>query len=69
MEPRRICRREVADSHHFDKEQDPNLLRSEISDPDLHRSEKLDPDLHVSEKLNLDLHQGDADLQQWCKKI
>jgi hypothetical protein len=38
MEPWRVCRTVVADSHHFDEEQDP--------DPDPHLSEKLDPDLH-----------------------
>jgi hypothetical protein len=35
MEPRRFYRPVVAGSHHFEKEQD----------SDLHKSEKLDPDL------------------------
>ncbi len=35
MEPWSVCRQVVADSHHFDEEQDP--------DPDPHESEKSDP--------------------------
>jgi hypothetical protein len=38
MEPWRVYRTVVADSNHFDKEQD--------LDPDPHYSEKLDPDPH-----------------------
>jgi hypothetical protein len=38
MEPWRLCRPVVADSHHFVEEQDPG--------PDSHASEKLDPDPH-----------------------
>jgi hypothetical protein len=37
-EPWMIYRPAVADSHHFDDEQDP--------DPDPHLSERLDPDPH-----------------------
>jgi hypothetical protein len=39
MESLRVCRPVVADSHHFDEEQD----------PDPHLSEKLDPDLYESD--------------------
>ena len=48
MEPYRVYRPVVADSHHFDEEQDP--------DPDPHLSEKLDPHTHFSEKLDPDPH-------------
>ncbi len=40
MEPLRVYRPEVADSHHVDDEQDTD------QDPDTHLSEKLDPDPH-----------------------
>jgi hypothetical protein len=36
MEPWRVCRTVVADSHHFDEEEDPN--------PEPHSSKKLVPD-------------------------
>jgi hypothetical protein len=55
MEPWRLCRPVVADSHHFDEEQDPNPLKREKSDPDPHLSEKRDQDPHKS----------DADPQPW----
>ncbi len=42
MEPLRVSRPVVADSNHFDEEQD----------PDSHWSEKFDPDPHYSEKLD-----------------
>ncbi len=46
MKPWRVYRPAVADSYHFDEEQD----------PDPHKSEKLytDPDPYLSEKLDLD---------------
>jgi hypothetical protein len=34
MEPWRVCRPKVADSHHFDEEQDPDPHLNEKSDPD-----------------------------------
>ncbi len=40
------CRPEVLDSHHFDKDQDPDPHRSGMLDPDPHKSEKMDPDPH-----------------------
>ncbi len=36
LEPWRVCRPVVADSHHFDEEQDPNT----------HLKEKMNPDPH-----------------------
>jgi hypothetical protein len=42
MEPRRVCQQIVADLHHFDEEQNPDLYQSERSDPQ--QSEKRDPD-------------------------
>jgi hypothetical protein len=38
IEPWRFCRPVLADSHHFDEEQDPDL--------DPHYREKLDPNPH-----------------------
>jgi hypothetical protein len=40
------CKPVVADSYHFDEEQDPDpyLHQSDMSDPDPHQSEKRDPD-------------------------
>jgi hypothetical protein len=46
MEPWRVCRQVVADSHHFVEEQDPDPHQSEKSDQDPQLSEKLDPDPH-----------------------
>jgi hypothetical protein len=34
----------VADLHHVDEEQNPDLNQSESSDPDPHQSKKPDPD-------------------------
>jgi hypothetical protein len=34
MEPKRNCRPVVADSYHFDEEQDPDPHTSDKSDPD-----------------------------------
>ncbi len=39
----------VADSHHFDEEQDPDPRYNEKLDPDPHLSVKLDPDAHLSD--------------------
>jgi hypothetical protein len=39
----RVCSPVVADSHHFDEEQDPDLYGSDKSDPDPHSGEKLHP--------------------------
>jgi hypothetical protein len=48
MDPWRVCRTVVADSHHFDEEEEqdpyPGPLYSEELDPDPHSREKLDPD-------------------------
>jgi hypothetical protein len=41
-----VCRPEVADSHPYDDEQDPNPHFSEKSDPGPHLRDKMDPDLH-----------------------
>jgi hypothetical protein len=60
----------VADTHHFDEAQDPDLdpHQSEKSVPDPNNSKNLGPDLHLSEKKYIDLHQGDAD-QQHCSTV
>jgi hypothetical protein len=61
MEPSRVCRRMVADLHHFDEEQDPGPHQSEESDPD--------PDPHQSEKRgpDPDPHHSVSDPQHNCK--
>jgi hypothetical protein len=51
-DPWRVCMPVVADFHHFDEEQDPDLVESRIriktdrpdSDPDPQQSDKADPD-------------------------
>ncbi len=53
MEPGRVWRPVVPDSHRC--HEDP--------DPDPHRSDKSDPDPHQSEKRVPDLHQNDAETQ------
>jgi hypothetical protein len=45
MKPWKVCIPEVADSHNFDEEQDPDPHLSEKSDPDPRYSEKMDPHL------------------------
>ncbi len=50
----------AADSHNFDKEQDPDPDQSDMSDPDPHQCEKRDPDP--------ELHLGDADPQH-CSQL
>ncbi len=59
MEPWRVCRAEVADSHHFDEEQDP--------DPDPLYSDKSDPDLQWNENLDPDPQLSDMDLEPFCQ--
>jgi hypothetical protein len=61
MEPWRVCRPMVADSHHFNEEQDPDLNPPWI--------EKPDPEPHLSEKRDPDQHQIDANLQPCRKKF
>jgi hypothetical protein len=61
MEPWRVCRPLVADSHHFDEEQDLDL------NPPL--SEKSDPEPHLSEQRDPDQHQIDANPQPCRKKF
>jgi hypothetical protein len=36
MEPVRVCRSVIVDSHHIDEEEDPDPHQSEKSDPDPH---------------------------------
>jgi hypothetical protein len=48
MKPWRVYRPVVADSHHFDEEQDPDPHLSEKLAPDPHLSEKLDPELFLN---------------------
>jgi hypothetical protein len=50
------CRSVVADSHHFDEEQDP--------DPDPHLSKKSDLDKRQSAKTDPNQHQHGSDPQQ-----
>ncbi len=47
MEPWRVFKPLVADSHHCDEEQDPDPHQSENLDPDPHQSENLDPDKNL----------------------
>jgi hypothetical protein len=54
MEPWRVYRPLVVDSHHFDDDQ---------LDSYLHENEKVDPDPHSSVKLDPDAHPRDADPQ------
>jgi|LakMenEpi03Aug12_release.lakeMendotaPanAssembly.Ray.scaffolds.fasta_scaffold2946705_1 hypothetical protein len=61
MEAWRSSRPKIADSHHFDEEQDLDPNQIEKSVPNPHQSENSDPDphLHHSE----DPHHIDADPQ------
>ncbi len=47
-----VCKPVVANSHHFDEEQDPDPV------PDLHLSEESDPEPHQSAKMNPDLNEN-----------
>ncbi len=53
MEPLRVYRQVVADSHHFEEELDPDPNQCEKLDPDQHETEKLDansdPDPYLSD--------------------
>jgi hypothetical protein len=55
MEPRRVWRLVVSDSHRCDEDPDPGSHRSNKSEPDPHKCEKRVPDLH----------RNDADPQYW----
>jgi hypothetical protein len=55
MEPWRVCRTVVAETHNLGKKQDPDPHRSQKSD--------LDPDPHQNDKSDPYPHEGDADPQ------
>jgi hypothetical protein len=58
MVPWRVLRLVIADSQHFDEEQDPNPHQSKKSDPDLHRNEKRNPDPHPGNLRSVKLTRG-----------
>ncbi len=61
----------VADSHHFDEEQDPDPdpLPSEKSDPDPHQSKRSDLDCRQSAQTDPTRHQRAADPYTDCNSF